>query len=192
LRSQWDLHPEWGYLAPSRSFIRTARAVVLATVVGGIAGGSLIALISHSGTETSVAARTLVNAPATPSSAGSTSQDHVVRALTPSPQSGLASETATGLSAEADTGKSPPAVKPILTARLPGMHFTPVKKPASRTNLTSRYASRREPIRLSRGQYYMGRSSDEYRASDARGGYYRENRHWGRYYAGGERAYQDW
>jgi hypothetical protein len=23
LRSQWDLHPEWGYLAPSPSFIRS-------------------------------------------------------------------------------------------------------------------------------------------------------------------------
>ena len=51
--------------------------------------------------------------------------------------------------------------------------------------------SRHEPM-SSRGQYYMKRSSDEYRASDARGGYYRESRHWGGYYGGGERAYEDW
>jgi hypothetical protein len=108
LSSQWDLHPEWGYLAPSRNFIRRARAAVLATVVGVIAGGSLIAWISHSGSETSVAARTLVHAPVEPSSAGGTGHDHVVRAIIPSPQASaedpLVNETATGLSAEADTG----------------------------------------------------------------------------------------
>jgi len=102
LRDQWDLHPEWGYLAPSPSFIRTARAVVLATVVGVIAGGSLIAWISHSGTETSVAARTLVNAPVEPSPARSTGPDHVVRAIIPqsalaSVEGPLANETADGI-----------------------------------------------------------------------------------------------
>jgi hypothetical protein len=204
VRNQWDLHPEWGYLAPSPGFIRTARAVGLATVVGVLVGGSLIAWVSHSGTETSVAARTLVNAPVEPSPAPS--QDHVVHAIIPSPQSALASvedplvdETATELSAdsttkatEGNTGKSPSAAKPLFTARLPRARFTAIKKPPSRTNMTSRYASRHEPIRLARGQYYMRKSSDEYRASDARGGYYRESRHWGGYYGGGWRAYEDW
>ena len=190
MRSQWDLHPEWGYLAPSPGFIRTARAVGLATVVGAIVGGSVIAWISHSATETSVAARTLVNAPVEPRPARSTSQDYVVH---PSPRSAgasvedpLVNETATEFNAgsttkapEAETGRSSSAAKPLLTARLPRMHFTPVKKPASRTNLTSRDPSRHEPIRLARGQYYTRKSSDEYRASDARGGYYRESRHWG-------------
>jgi hypothetical protein len=106
LHSQWDLHPEWGYLAPSSGFIRTVRAVALATVFGVIMGGSLIAWIRHSATETSVAARTLVNAPIDPRPARSTSQDHVVHAINPPPQSALASgenpsvnETATELSA---------------------------------------------------------------------------------------------
>jgi hypothetical protein len=185
LRNQWDLHPEWGYLAPSPGFIRTARAVVLATVFGAIVGASLIAWVSHSATETSVAARTLVNAPE-PRPAPSTGQDHVVHAIIPAPQSTLASgedpsvnEIATELSAgstikasEAGTGKSSSAAKPIFTARLPRVHFTRFKKPAYRT---SRYASRHEPM-SSRGQYYR-RSSDEYRASDARAGYYHESRH---------------
>ena len=151
LRSQWDLHPEWGYLAPSPGFIRTVRAVALATVFGVIVGGSLIAWISHSATETSVAARTLVNAPIEPKPARSTSQDHVVHAINPPPRSALASgespsvnEPATEVSAgsvtkapEADTGKSSSEAKPIFTARLPHVHFTPFKKRAYRT---SRYA----------------------------------------------------
>jgi len=203
LSSQWDLHPEWGYLAPGPGFIRTVRAVALATVFGAIVGGSLIAWISHSATETSVAARTLVNAPIDPRPSRSTSQDHVVHAINPPPQSALTSgenpsvnETATDLSAdsivkapEEDTGKSSSEAKPLFTARLPHVHFTPLKKRAYRS---SRYASRHE-LMSSRGQYYMRRSSDEYRAtSDARGGYYRESRHWGGYYGSGERAYEDW
>ena len=87
LSSQWDLHPEWGYLAPGPGFIRTVRAVALATVFGAIVGGSLIAWISHSATETSVAARTLVTAPIDTRPARSTSQDHVVHAINPPPQS---------------------------------------------------------------------------------------------------------
>ena len=203
MSSQWDLHPEWGYLAPGPGFIRTVRAVALATVFGAIVGGSLIAWISHSATETSVAARTLVTAPIDTRPARSTSQDHVVHAINPPPQSALASgenpsvnETAAEVSAgavtkapAADTGESPSAVKPLFTARLSHAHFTPLKKRAYRT---SRYASRHE-LMSSRGQYYMRRSSDEYRAtSDARGGYYRESRHWGGYYGSGERAYEDW
>jgi hypothetical protein len=78
MRSQWDLHPEWGCLAPSRGFIRTARAVVLATVFGGIVGGSFIDWIGHPATAPSVAARTLVNTRVEPRPARSTSQDYVV------------------------------------------------------------------------------------------------------------------
>jgi hypothetical protein len=59
-------HPEWGYLVPAPTFIRTARVVLVATVVGAIAGGIIVGWVSHSGTETSVAARTLVDASVEP------------------------------------------------------------------------------------------------------------------------------
>ncbi len=206
MRNSETLHPEWGYFAPTRSFIRTARAVVVATVVGAIAGGILVAWVSHSGTETSVAARTLVDLPVKPAPAPRISSDHVVHAINPSrgeEQSALAPEAdrpsakeiTTEFSAsstpDASTGKASPAAKPAFAARLPRMaHSTPVKKPASRTS--SPYASRHEPTRVARGEHYMRRSSDEYRASDARGGYYRESGHWSGYYGGGERAYGDW
>jgi hypothetical protein len=35
------------------------------------------------------------------------------------------------------------------------------------------------------GEYSRRRSADEYRVSGARGGYYRESRHWGEYYGDG-------
>jgi hypothetical protein len=35
-------HPEWGYLAPAPSFIRTARVVLAATNVGAIAGAGVV------------------------------------------------------------------------------------------------------------------------------------------------------
>jgi hypothetical protein len=34
MRSTGNFHPEWGYLAPSSNFIRTARTALIAVVVG--------------------------------------------------------------------------------------------------------------------------------------------------------------
>jgi hypothetical protein len=42
MRSARNFHPEWGYLAPSPNFIRTARIVLIAVAVGGIAGASVV------------------------------------------------------------------------------------------------------------------------------------------------------
>ncbi len=55
-----NFHPEWGYLAPSANFIRTARIALIALVVGGIAGASVVLpLVKRPADEISVAARTL-------------------------------------------------------------------------------------------------------------------------------------
>jgi hypothetical protein len=60
MRSGRNFHPEWGYLAPSPSFIRTARIVLIAVAVGGIAGASIVLSLAERPTgEASVAARTL-------------------------------------------------------------------------------------------------------------------------------------
>jgi len=56
-----NFHPEWGYLAPAPSFLRTTRAVLAATAVGLIAGGGVVfSLAGQSAGQTSVAERTLV------------------------------------------------------------------------------------------------------------------------------------
>jgi hypothetical protein len=57
-----EFHPEWGYLAPGRRFIRTLRAILIATAVGAVAGGGIVLLIVSGAPEDSrsVAARTLV------------------------------------------------------------------------------------------------------------------------------------
>ena len=63
MRSARNFHPEWGYLAPAASLIRTVRIVLVATAVGAAAGASVVfSLVDRPATETGeipVAARTL-------------------------------------------------------------------------------------------------------------------------------------
>jgi len=55
-----NFNPEWGYLAPGPSIIRTVRMVVLAGAIGTVAGMAVtIALVARPAAEVSVAARTL-------------------------------------------------------------------------------------------------------------------------------------
>src|SRR6516165_3781967 len=61
MRVGTNFHPEWGYLAPTQGFIRTARVALVATTIGAIVGvGVGFSWISHQVTEISVAARTMV------------------------------------------------------------------------------------------------------------------------------------
>jgi hypothetical protein len=77
MRSAGNFSPEWGYLAPAPSFMRTARIVLVATAVGATAGaGVVLSLVDHpaaEGESTSLAAHAIVvttvqaaTAPATP------------------------------------------------------------------------------------------------------------------------------
>lgn len=77
MRSAGNFHPQWGYLAPAPSFLRSARIVVVAAAVGATAGAAVVvSLLERPGAdaETSIAARALVTGtavaatPATPSS----------------------------------------------------------------------------------------------------------------------------
>jgi hypothetical protein len=53
MRSAGNFNPEWGYLAPAPSFMRTARVVVVATAVGATAGAAVVlSLIEHPTVET--------------------------------------------------------------------------------------------------------------------------------------------
>ena len=42
MRSAGNFSPEWGYLAPAPSFLRTARIVVVATAIGATAGAGVV------------------------------------------------------------------------------------------------------------------------------------------------------
>jgi hypothetical protein len=64
MRSAGNFHPEWGYLAPAPSFMRTARIVLVATAIGATAGAavmiSLVPRSSSDAADTSIAAHALV------------------------------------------------------------------------------------------------------------------------------------
>jgi hypothetical protein len=63
MRHAGNFNPEWGYLAPAPSFMRTARGFIVAALVGGTAGAAVVlSLMDRPAAETSVAARTLVSA----------------------------------------------------------------------------------------------------------------------------------
>lgn len=67
MRSAGNFHPEWGYLAPAPSFVRTLRIVLVATAIGATAGAavvvSLVARPGSSSADSSIAAHALVTAP---------------------------------------------------------------------------------------------------------------------------------
>ncbi len=64
MRSAGNFSPEWGYLAPAPSFLRTARVVLVATAIGATAGaGVVLALVDRpaaEGNKASVAAHAIV------------------------------------------------------------------------------------------------------------------------------------
>ncbi|MGD0024598.1 MAG: hypothetical protein ABSC37_08220 [Xanthobacteraceae bacterium] len=64
MRSAGNFHPEWGYLAPAPSFMRTIRFAVVATAVGATAGvGVMVSLVERPAADvgdTSIAAHALV------------------------------------------------------------------------------------------------------------------------------------
>jgi hypothetical protein len=97
MRSAGNFSPEWGYLAPAPSFVRTARVVLVATAVGATAGaGVVLSLMDHSASDagkTSVAARAIVTS---------------VQAA-PAPTSPLASAPLTSVSAQMPTNVTPAA-----------------------------------------------------------------------------------
>lgn len=66
MRSAGNFHPEWGYLAPAPSFMRTARVALVATAIGATAGAVVVvSLVAHSGASdenSSIAAHALVTA----------------------------------------------------------------------------------------------------------------------------------
>jgi hypothetical protein len=64
MRRSAKFNPEWGYLAPAPSFVRSARLVIVAAAIGATAGAAVVfSLVDRPAAEVSVAARTLVQQP---------------------------------------------------------------------------------------------------------------------------------
>jgi hypothetical protein len=61
MRHVGNFNPEWGYLAPAPSLLRTARVLLVAAAIGAITSAAVIfSLIDRPAAETTIAARTLV------------------------------------------------------------------------------------------------------------------------------------
>jgi hypothetical protein len=70
MRRAANFNPEWGYLAPAPSFMRSARLVIVAAAIGATAGAAVVlSLVDRPAAEESVAARTLVRQPLVSASA---------------------------------------------------------------------------------------------------------------------------
>ena len=63
MRSAGNFHPEWGYLAPAPSFVRTVRIALVATAIGAVAGAAVVvSLVEGPGSRdnTAIAAHALL------------------------------------------------------------------------------------------------------------------------------------
>ncbi len=167
MRDTANFHPEWGYLAPAPSFIRTARVVLVGTAVGAIAGaGVVFLLVSHPSSQPPVALHTLPQpAEQLTSTLPPLAQAKVSSSTSQSPrqkESELSLSTYTGEAAtNPKAGAAPPPEKtavapPVEGAEVLSASPEQVKRRAmKKPNVTSRYASR--------GGYY---------GDSVRGGYY--------------------
>jgi hypothetical protein len=90
MRSAGNFHPDWGYLAPAPSFMRTVRIALVATAIGAIAGAVVVvSLIERPGgndDNTSIASHALVISAPTLTSPAAASAD-AKPALAPTPAS---------------------------------------------------------------------------------------------------------
>jgi hypothetical protein len=125
MRSAGNFHPEWGYLAPTPSFVRTLRIALVATAIGATAGaGVVVSLVAHpasgSTADSSIAAHALVTGvpAANPASAAAAQAAAVVlpppaaaSAQQATPPGGAGTSTANAASApNAASGAAPAEV----------------------------------------------------------------------------------
>jgi hypothetical protein len=200
MRNTANFHPEWGYLAPAPTFMRTARAVLVATAVGVTVGaGAVFSWAGHPAPELSVGERTLVRpaeavAVLPQTSVQATKTDGLSsterRSLAEHSRSveGTAHEPAAsatrapaGMAALAAApavteGQSAAAIAaPTTAAKDPTLNVAPIRKKAmKKPNAPWRFASRDESFGFAPGEYSRRRS-------------------WGGYYGdGGGRRYENW
>jgi hypothetical protein len=139
MRSAGNFHPEWGYLAPAPSFMRTLRIALVATAIGATAGAvvmvSLVARPGASTADSSIAAHALVTAvpPVHSASAAVVPAQAAVPPAAASPQQTGASGEIAGAS-----GQPSKAVPPQQIANAPNLangaapaHTAHIEEPAA-------------------------------------------------------------
>lgn len=148
MRSAGNFHPQWGYLAPAPSFLRTARTVVVATAVGATAGAAVVlSLLDRSEVDaahTSVAAHALVtsaevDALSTPPVASTNAPSSQVQGSSPAPVNAATStQTDTQPRTQAAAAKPPPpASDPHATTDVPSASATAASTTAPSPQATS-------------------------------------------------------
>jgi hypothetical protein len=145
MRLAGNFSPEWGYLSPVPSFIRTARIVVVATAIGATAGAAVVlALVDRPAADSNqaaVAAHAIVSsveaapatgAPSNDAAAASTTAPINVTTVTP-PVSPSAAGSAPGAKQSAAIAVPPPSHVPAETPDMgkTNSYPTPAPKPAA-------------------------------------------------------------
>lgn len=140
MRSAGNFHPEWGYLAPAPSFMRTARIALVATAIGATAGiVVVVSLVDRPGSETdntSIAAHALVisapviTSPILPGADAPTATARATVAPTPPPPKAeaAANPPSPARNASAAVAPLPPTqvtLPPAATAEAPAPTSTP-------------------------------------------------------------------
>jgi hypothetical protein len=135
MRSAGNFHPDWGYLAPAPSFMRTARIVLVATAIGATAGAAvMISLVPHSATDAAnapIAAHALVTSvPVVAEVPAPAPLDETVAAqpLAPAaPQMQAAALPGSAAASKSNMAVSPPAQGPGSVATLAGASSSPAR-----------------------------------------------------------------
>jgi hypothetical protein len=144
MRSAGNFSPEWGYLAPAPSFMRTARVVLVATAVGATAGAAVVlSLVDRpvaGGEATAVAAHAIVTSVQAATVPAMPAPPAPVAVVTPPP-------AATPIIATPDAVKAPavsaaPTVAAV-TAPIAGPSAPIAALPAENTGTTDMASVRR-------------------------------------------------
>lgn len=144
MRSAGNFHPEWGYLAPAPSFMRTLRIALVATAIGATAGAavvvSLVVRPASGSADSSIAAHALVTgAPVVNSASAAVVPAPAQAAAIPAPpaaaipqQAGASAETAGASGNPADAARPPQmASAPNLPAAAAPFQAARIEEPAA-------------------------------------------------------------
>lgn len=134
-----NFHPEWGYLAPAPSFVRTVRAVLVAAAVGAVGGAGVVLSLIDRPADVDVATRTL----AAPAASDTQAHATVQSPQTQSPQAtpGMAETPPANDGAAARAVTEAPAL-PADTSAAAGPAPAPKKAAAKKRRSAPLYASR--------------------------------------------------
>jgi hypothetical protein len=143
MRSAGNFHPEWGYLAPAPSFMRTVRTALVATAIGAVAGAVVVvSLVERPGSndDSAIATHALltrapaITAPAAPSRAGAPAVAKAAPVPAPT-QPSVATAAHPAVTASTRAVPPVPTQPPVATAIHPAATASAPALPPVATNL---------------------------------------------------------